>query len=78
MTVTPEQIREKMAAFLNLPLSRLEESARLGDLVTDSFILVQMVIELQEDLGVRLVQEDLKSVQTVGDLTRLLHSRIKG
>ena len=49
--------------------------ARAASDVSESLLLVEMVIEMQEQLGVRLVQEDLKDVQTVGELTRLFEER---
>jgi len=70
-------VKEKMASFLRVPISRLEDEAPLTHLVAESFVLVEMVIELQEEFGVRLVQEDLKGVKTVGDLAQVLESRAK-
>ncbi len=69
------RVKEQMAAFLRRPLSELEDSAVLSDLVLESFVLVEMVIELQEQFNVRLVQEDLKNVKTVGQLTKLFEER---
>ena len=70
-----EQVREKMASLLKQPVSKLEDEAILTSLVAESFALIEMVIELQEEFGVRLVQEDLRNVKTVGDLTSLIASR---
>jgi acyl carrier protein len=72
------KVKVKMADFLRLPVSKLEDDAALTNLVTESFALVEMVIELQEEFSVRLVQEDLKNVKTVGDLTELFESRANG
>jgi acyl carrier protein len=41
----------------------------------DSFRPVEIAIELQEDFGVRLVQDDLKTIRTVGDLAELIATR---
>ncbi len=68
--VTPEAIKQRMARILKLTVPDLRDEASLTDLVTDSFLLVEMVVELQDDLGTRLVQDDLKDVKTVGDLVR--------
>ena len=72
------KVKEKMADFLKQPVSKLEDDIVLTNLVAESFALVEMVIELQEEFGVRLVQEDLKDVKTVGDLTGLFESRANG
>ena len=61
-------VRAKIAEFLQHPVKKLQDDVILTDLVTDSMILVNMVIELQEDFGIRLVQDDLKEVKTVGNL----------
>ena len=66
-----QQVKEKMASCLRQPIFKLQDGTVLTDLVAESFILVEMVIELQEEFGVRLVQEDLKDVKTVGDLIQV-------
>jgi len=65
-------LREKIASFLRQPVAKITDERPLSDLVTQSFLLVEMIIELQEDLGIHLVQEDLKDVRTVGDLVRVI------
>ena len=68
--IDPQAVREKIAKFLKVAPARLEDEATLTDLVHESFLLIQLVIELQEDFNARLVQEDLKEVKTVQDLIR--------
>jgi acyl carrier protein len=70
-----DTVKGKMATLLRQPVEKLTDDTLLTDLVTDSFLLVQMVIELQEEFGVRLVQEDLKDVKTVNDLTCLFEMK---
>ena len=67
--------KDKMARFLKKPMGSLEEGNVLMDLVNESFLLVELVIELQEEFGLRLVQEDLRLVRTVGDLVQVLLSK---
>ena len=76
-SVTADKIKTKMSSLLRQPVSKLQDDSVLTDLVTQSLLLIEMVIELQEEFGVRLVQDDLKNVRTVGDLTRLIESRMK-
>lgn len=73
---TREQVRKAMAEVLGHPTSRVEDSALLTDLVNSSFLLVEMVIELQEEFAVRFQQADLADVQTVGDLIDIVVGRI--
>lgn len=71
------QVKKHMSRVLKVPVGRLTDDTVLTDLVTDSFVLVDLVIELQEELGVLIMQEDLKGVNTVGDLVRLFESRLR-
>ena len=70
-----DKIKAKIASLLKQPISKLGDDSVLTDLVVESFALIEMVIELQEEFKVRLVQDDLKNVKTVGDLTSLIKSR---
>jgi acyl carrier protein len=76
-SVNAETVKAKMASLLRQPVAKLRDDAVLTDLVSQSLLLIEMVIELQEEFAVRLVQEDLKDVKTVGDLTRLIETRAK-
>jgi acyl carrier protein len=73
--VGKEAVKEKISSFLKQPISRLDDSALLTNLVVESFILVEMIIELQDEFGIHLVQEDMRHVKTIGDLTELFVSR---
>ena len=63
-----EKIRQKIAGFVTQPPEKITDDRILTELVTESFLLVELVIELQEEFHARLMQEDLQSVKTVGDL----------
>ena len=73
--IDKSKFKDKMADCLRIPIDRLEDEAVLSNLVSDSFVLVDMVIELQEEFEVHLVQEHLKSVKTVGDLIRVFEEQ---
>lgn len=68
--IDPEAVRRRIGTFLKVPAERLADEAALAGLVRESFLLVQLVIDLQEEFGARLVQEDLRDVRTVADLVR--------
>lgn len=74
--VTLEAIRLKMAEVLEVPEARVGPDAVLTDLVSDSFRLVEMAIELQEHFDVMFGQEDMKDLRTVSDMAELVHSRL--
>jgi acyl carrier protein len=52
------------------------DDAELTNLVNSSFLLVEMVIELQEEFDVRFQQVDMNEVATVGQLLDLVESRM--
>lgn len=69
------KLKEKIAEFIKKPVSFLKEETVLTDLVAESFALIEMLIELQEEFEVRFfVQEDLKRIKTLGDLIQLFES----
>ncbi len=76
MAVTAEDVRLRIADILRIPESRVAPEAPLTDLVAESFRLVEMAIELQEDYDVLLGQADLRDLRTVGDLSALVASRV--
>ena len=70
-----EAARAKIAEVLRHPVERVTDEADLRSLVQDSFVLVELVLELQESFGFRLVQDDLRDVRTVGDLLGLVDAK---
>jgi acyl carrier protein len=73
--IQEDRIRAAIAAFLKQPVEKVSDGIPLTDLVHESFVLVEMVIDLQETFGVRFGQEDLQAVRTVGDLVALIQER---
>lgn len=71
MTDQREFIRNRMAEILDQPLQRIDDQARLADLVPSSFMLVELIIDLQEEFQVRFGQADMQDVNTVGRLLDL-------
>lgn len=71
-----DTVKAFMAKQLNVPMTKLsDESANLTDLVHESFVLIELVIALQEEFGVRLIQEDLQEVKTLGHLLDVLQKK---
>ena len=76
MNTTATGVKTRIAEVLNISADRVSEETNLKDLVSDSFLLVEMAIELQEDFRVRFSQEDLKVVHTVQDLIALIEIKL--
>ncbi len=75
--LSSDQIKNAVSGFLNVPVERLTDSSVLTDLVVESFLLVEMVMFLQDEFTVRIIQEDLKTVHTVGDLVKTFQEKDK-
>ena len=73
---TVEEIVGRIAEVLGVPETRVRPEVALADLVAESYSLVEMAIELQDDYDVIFTQADLSSVSTVGDLAELVRSRV--
>lgn len=73
---TPDDIRLHITGVLEQSPDRVVDGAVLTDLVTDSFRLVELAIDLQEEYDVMFGQADMKDLRTVGDLVALVHSRL--
>ena len=72
-----ETVKARMAEVLGSTPDRIRDESVLTDLVNSSFLLVEMVIELQEEFDVRFQQSDLADVVNVGQLLDLVESRIE-
>jgi len=67
-----EEIREAVAEILKHPREHITDGVGLLELVRESLILVELVIEVQERFGARFGHEDLRKVETFADLADLI------
>jgi acyl carrier protein len=74
-TPSADEVMARIAEVLGIPDSRVRPEVPLADLVAESYPLVEMAIELQDDYDVIFTQADLSAVSTVGDLVELVRSR---
>ncbi len=74
-TIDAATVRERIATTLQLPLAKLTDDRLLTDVVRESFAMVEMVIDLQEEFGIRLDQAELKQLKTIADLTALVAAK---
>jgi len=72
-----EHARKRIGEILELAPEAIVDDAVLTSLVNSSFLLVELVIELQEEFDVRFHQADMNDVATVGDLIELIDNRMK-
>jgi acyl carrier protein len=72
-----QTVKTRITEVLNVSPEKVKETALLQELVMDSFILIDLVIDLQNTFNVRLNQEDLTEVKSVGDLISVLQAKAK-
>ena len=77
MSSQPAAVKQALAKFLKLPADQIADTMELKGLVRDSFMLVELLIELQEEFGVRLCQTDAEQLHTVAELTGLIAERAR-
>jgi acyl carrier protein len=78
--VNRDEITEKIMAFVCRELVRDREEVTLeSDLAgmgADSLNLTEIVLEMEEAFGFEMSEEEMKQIQTVGDLVGYAESRI--
>ena len=72
-----ELIRNFLDARQGIAAERVVPEALLTDLGIDSLMMLELVFEFEDQLGVKLPQ-DLKSPQTVGEMAALMDGLAAG
>lgn len=73
--LSADVIQKKISTFLKVAPEKVVDATELRSLVTNSFILIELVIELQNEFDLVLNQQDLIGVSTVGDLIKVLQAK---
>lgn len=72
MTIA-EQVKELIAGQLNKPVSEITEDKEVvKDLGADSLDVVEMLMNLEEQCGITISEEDSMNIKTVGDIIQLI------
>jgi acyl carrier protein len=70
-----ERIREVLAERLSVEESEITEEANFQeDLGADSLDLVEMIMELEDQFGIKIPDEDAQKIQTVGQAVEYVTS----
>ena len=63
-----DDIRRLVAVELDQPVDSLPDALPIREAVADSYALVELVIRLQEETGLQISGDDMRHVESVGDL----------
>lgn len=66
-------VLERVAALVPLPSVPPTPDTPLRDIVRESFALVELLVDVQEEFSVFFTQEELSEVSTLGELTALVN-----
>ncbi len=75
MTITFDRVAERISATLNVPATKLTPHTTLAELAADSFLLVEMAVDLQEEFDAIFTQSTLHEVTNLGQLAKLLEGQ---
>ena len=64
------RIRELAAKEFSLDAAKLDPVAPLDSLGVDSLSFIEFMFKVEEEFGISVSDEDLKSIKTLGDLER--------
>jgi acyl carrier protein len=67
-----DQMAARISSLISVPVERLTPESTVAELVPDSFMYIEIAVDLQEEYGVVLSQDDLKEAATLGDLAQLI------
>jgi acyl carrier protein len=71
-TITFDAVASRIAEVLHVPASTLTPQTTIKDLAADSFMLVEMIIDLQEEFDAVFTQARLRAVGNLDQLVELL------
>lgn len=73
-----DQVKELISKQLNKPVSDITEDKEVvKDLGADSLDVVEMLMNLEEECGITISEEDAVNIKTVGDIISLIEKNAK-
>jgi acyl carrier protein len=76
MSELTEKVMDIVCKQLNVSKDKLTpETSFVNDLSADSLDLVELVMELEDQFGVSIPDEDAEKIQTIGDAIKYVEER---
>ncbi len=66
--ITEHDIKQSIAQFTKQPIDNISNEKPIANLVADSFMLVELMLTLQEQYNVHFDQQELEQVKSTGQL----------
>ena len=60
-----------------IDVSSLKEDDKLASLGLDSLDLVEVMLEIEDTLGIEFYSDEIQEIATLGDVLRLIETKIK-
>ncbi|HEY8120737.1 MAG TPA: acyl carrier protein [Myxococcota bacterium] len=71
------RLRDLLVESFALDVARVTRDAHLqGDLDLDSIDAIELAVRLEEETGLKLADEELRSVRRVDDVVELVHAKL--
>lgn len=71
-----EQVKEIVAKQLGVEKDSISPESRfIDDLGADSLDMVELVMAFEEELGIKIEDEDAETIKTVGDAVKYIESK---
>ncbi len=78
MSEIADRVREIIAEQLMIDIEEVTDEASLeGDLNADSLDMVELIMELEDEFGIEIPDEDAKKVSTVGEAIAYIEARVQ-
>ena len=72
------KIIEIIGEYTQIKPANISASSRLvADLRVNSFDLVELVMEFEDEFGIKILDKEIKKMLTVGDLTAMIGKLVK-
>jgi acyl carrier protein len=70
-----DRVLDRVAEVLRRPRAMVSMDTELSRLAADSFVLVELVLEPQDEFRVRFDHDDVQGLRTVGEVVDLVEAR---